>query len=337
MRITRDALLKLMRDAVTRRTRADRNVIAAYLCGSLLEEDYMLGGVADIDLVFIHSDVITVEREIQSITDEVHLDIGHYFHRDFRQTRQLRVHPWLGPTLKNCLILYDPQHFLDFTQASVRGQFDRSDHVLDRVRQQVDTARQIWSTFHTSIAEIRPQEVQAYLKAVQHAASAVASLGGKLLTERRFLSLYHQWVNAIGKPGLYAGLLGLLGKPNVDAATLISWLPFWESAYRAVPSAQAPARLHPLREYYYRRAFETMLDSSQPQDVLWSLLNTWTLAVNQLPVDHPARREWQTAFEHLGLLAHGFQERMQALDAYLDMVEETVEKWARDNGAEYQN
>jgi hypothetical protein len=43
---------------------------------------------------------------------------------------------------------------------------------------------------------------------------------------------------------------------------------------------------------------------------------------------------WNDTLTRLGLLGAGFDERVAALDAYLDMVEETLDKWARDNGAE---
>ena len=341
MRITRENLTKLARDTVAQRIRSDRNIIAAYLCGSLLEESCLLGGAAAVDLVLIHGDQALTSREIQPVTDEVHLDIAHYFHRDFRQTRLLRVNPWLGPTLKDCQILYDPQHFLDFTQASVRGQFGRADHVMERVRQHFDRARQAWSSFHTSTSLVGPAELLVYLKAVRNAAGAVGSLGGKLLTERRFLPLYRQWVETIHKPGLYAGILGLLGGasldyPHVDGTIIQAWLPAWETAYRAVPPGPALIRLHPQRELYYRRAMNAYLDGAQPQDTLWPLLYTWTLAASQLPADHPALADWKKAFEYLGLLSGGFHDRLQALDAYLDLVEETIDDWARANGAEFE-
>ncbi len=335
MRITRDVLLKVMRDAVSRRTRADRNLIAAYLCGSLLDDDYLLGGVTDIDLVYVHSDVILAEREIQPITDEVHLDIAHHFHRDYRQTRQLRVHPWLGPTLKNCLILYDPQHLLDFTQASVRGQYDRPDHVLQRIYPQVESARKIWAGFHALNNEVGPEEILTYLKSIRQAACAIAGLTGKMLTERRFMLLYRSVTEAIGHPGLYAGMVGLLGGAHAEAGLVKAWMPAWQSAYHALSPDTAPVRLHALRESYYLHGLEALIASEQPQSVLWPLLNTWTLAISKLPKESPTRSEWQKLLETLGLFGTGFQERLMALDAYLDLVEEIIEKWARENGAEY--
>jgi len=187
MRITRDTLLKIVRDTVNQRTRSDRGLLAVYLHGSLLEEEYLLGGATDIDLFFIHSDTIPTPREIVHLSDEVHLDIAHHLHRDYRNTRQLRLHPWLGPTIKDCRILHDPQHFLDFTQASVRGQFDRPDYVLERSRKQLESARQIWLSLHEAHPDPSPKDIVSYLRALENAANAVAGIYGSPLTERRFL------------------------------------------------------------------------------------------------------------------------------------------------------
>jgi len=53
MRITRETLLKVAQDTIARREREKRDLLAVYLCGSfLLEDDYSLGGAADVDLVF---------------------------------------------------------------------------------------------------------------------------------------------------------------------------------------------------------------------------------------------------------------------------------------------
>ncbi len=333
MRVNRDTLIKVVRTTVSQRTRADRNLMSVYLCGSLLGEDYLLGGAADIDLVFIHTDAVTEEREIVHLTEDVHLDIAHHLYRTYRQTRSLRVHPWLGPTIFSCQVLYDPQHFMDFTQASVRGQFYRSDHVLERVRKLVDQARQIWLSYFNDLPEAGPAEVLVYLRAVEHAANAVASLNGPPLAERRFLLNFPARAQAVERPGLYAGLLGLLGAPNIEPAVLSAWLGAWQEAYDHVPADKAPARLNPIRKPYYQKALESLLNSGQPQTALMLLLSTWTLAACELPLESPALESWRSAFRQLGLIGAGFEERVKALDAYLDMVEETVDGWAQANGA----
>jgi len=292
----------------------------------------LLGGATDIDLFIIHTDEAPVVREIVHLSDEVHLDIAHYFHRDLRQGRALRLHPWLGPSLNRCKILYDPQHFLDFTQANVRGQFDQPDHVLERVNKQLEHSRQIWQAFHEQQPEAGQKEVLDYLRALSHAANAVAGLSGPPLTDRRFLLRYPQRAEALGKPGLYAGLLGLLGVPNVDPETMKSWIPAWDAAFRALPVEQAPTSLHPQRRIYYRNALEALLGSDKLQAAIWPLLRTWTQAVGALPADAPAQAQWREAMGQLGLIGEAFAERVAALDAYLDTIEETLDRWARANG-----
>jgi hypothetical protein len=332
MRITRGTLFKIAEDTVARRTRVDRNLLSIYLHGSLLTDEPLLGGTTDIDLVFIHNDPPLAEREIQPLTEEVHLDIAHHSRNDYRRTRELRLHPWMGPVIVSSKILYDPQHFMDFTQASVGGQFNQPEFVLARARGQAEHARQIWLGLHSLAAEPALEEVSTFLRGVEHAANAIASLNGPPLTERRLLLNFLARAEAAGRPGLYRGLLGLLGGSQIDPELLKSWLPAWESTYEAVPPADAPPRLHPARKAYYRWAFEAILASSQPADVLWPFVRTWTQLVKHLPQGAAECQEWQGAFNHLGLLGADFRGRIAAMDVYLDTIEETLDEWAREHG-----
>jgi hypothetical protein len=275
----------------------------------------------------------STEREVQRLTDEVHLDMSHYDQRDFSQARKLRLHPWLGPTIYAAKILHDPQHFLDFTQASVRGQFYRSDYILERAQQQLAHAREIWSGFFSQMpGQPKPGDLLTYLRAIEHAANALASLNGPPLTERRLLLEFPGRAEAAGKPGLYPALLGMLGGSRLDAGTLNSWLPAWQSSLEALPSKTIPPKLDPCRHAYYRRAFKAILEGESPSAVIWPLLHTWTLAAALLPEKSPGRLTWVKACQSLELLGAGFVERVQALDKFLDLVEETIEGWSRQAG-----
>jgi hypothetical protein len=333
MRITRQILFKVANDTVAKRTRTDLSLLSIYLHGSLLSEKPLLGGATDIDLVFIHDDNPPLEREIEVLTEEIHLDIAHHARSEYRETRTLRLHPWLGPTIMGCKILYDPQHFMDFIQASVGGQFYRPDYVLERGRGMVEHARQIWLSLHTMTNDPSVEDFDLYLKAVEHVANGVASLYGPPLTERRFLVHFPQRAEAIEKPGLYPGLLGLLGGASVEAEAIQHCLDAWQAAYGAIPESQVPADLHPGRQAYYRRAFDALLNGERPHDVLWPLLRTWTSIILQLPEGANEKTNWQETLEHWELMGAGFHQRVTALDAYLDVVEETLEQWGREHGA----
>lgn len=339
MRVTHEALLKVSRETTERRVRKDRSIAAVYLCGSLLRDDYALGGAADIDLVFIHTDTPAVEREIKALTEEVSLDIAHHAQQIYRQGKQLRIHPWLGPTLNSCKVLYDPQHIVDFIQASVRGQFDSPEHIYARVESQFNQARAIWSDLQAHLADqaaagAQQKTVQGYLRALGHAANAIASLSGAPLTERRMLLEFRTRAEAAGKPGLSAGLLGLLGSPNLEAGDYPTLVELWEQVYRSLPAEKAPPRLHPARRAYYARAFFVLIEQNRPETILWPLLHTLGQSLEILDDGSDAQKTAWNILAAAGLQGASLKERLLALDAYLDLVEETLEEWAQARGVE---
>ncbi len=332
MRINRNMLLKIAHDTVDKSVNEDHSIMAIYLQGSLLTDSPLIANTADIDLFFIHSDEVPVEREIIRVSDEVHLDISHHSHRVYRQPRELRVHTWLGPAMYGCKIMYDPQHFIDFIQASVRGQFNNPENVISRVQRQATHAREMWESFNDQPHPPDPHDASIYLHALEHVANAASGLSGQNLTERRFLPELLKRAEAVKKPGLHAGFLGLLGAPNVDAGNMRSWLPEWKRAYLALAGNPAPVRLDPHRLLYYERAIEFMLSSPTPHDGLWPLWHTWTDIICRLPAESLYHSDWHKAGEQLGLLGEAFLEKIEGLDAYLDLVEELLETWAKKNG-----
>lgn len=332
MRINPEIILDLARDTVLQRARQDATILAAYLCGAALEETYLLGGTMDIDLVFIHIDAVEPAREIVRITDEVHYDIAHHPQKEYEPPRRLRGHPWLGPTVFDCKPLYDQRHTLDFIQASVRGLFTRPDTVMERARSQADHARRMWFGLMDVGANVSLKEIKLYLKAIEHAANAIALLSGAPLTERRFLLRFPERAAQVGKPGLFAGLLGLLGGPEVDEDQLRQWLPAWESAFRALPEKRMYLRLHPDRLAYYLRGFEATLNTPEPRAMLWPFLSTWVKMAEIAPAQPEVQENWGNISQTLRLQGEAFPERVSALDAFLDLVEETLDEWAAANG-----
>ncbi len=332
MRITPELLLKIARDTASQRTRADRGILAVYLHGSLLSESPLLGGATDIDLFFIHSDPPTERREIVRMTDAVHLDIAHHARARYRETRQLRLDPWLGTAVNSARILYDPQHFMDFTQASVRGHFNDPENVLARVQAQAGRARSIWLNFQMEPAEPGLESAGLYLEAVEQAANAIASLNGAPLAVRRLGIEFPQRAAAAGRPGLYQGLLGLLGAGSIETESLQAWIEAWAKTLKALPRQLAGARLHPHRLHYLKAGILSALEGEQPYACLWPLLSTWTETVALLETEHPDLQAWREAMEETGLFGEAFAGRLQALDAYLDQVEETIEEWSTTHG-----
>jgi hypothetical protein len=326
MRTNRETLIRIAKETAQKRAFSDPGLIAAYLTGSLRSETPFLGNSTDIDIVFVHADQPMVRREILPLTADIHLDIIHNPRSQYEKPKELRVHPWLGPELYNPLPLYGTQHFFEFVQAGVRAGYDEPSNVLERSRRNADHARQIWSGLTIS-QENGPTLLLSYLKAVDHAANAVALLTGAPLAERRFLLQFQERAIAAGAAGLAAGLMGLLGGHKVDEATLSEFLKGWEISFvEAARQKQVHASIAVPRLAYYKHAFDSMLTSGSPQTAVWPLLHTWTLAAAVLP---PTQMEkWLAACETLGLAGEGFNERLEGLDRFLDTIDELLENWA---------
>jgi len=332
MRTNRETLLKVAKHTVGEKTSSGRGILTACLVGSLLRDDYLLGGAADIDLFFVHIDDDFPKREIIPVTDDIHLDIMHYTQKEFSNPRQLRVNPWLGYAIKDALILYDTQHFMDFIQASVRGQFGRTEYAYIRANAFFEKARDTWMKLQVSQPSAKPEFVYEYLDAVNSAANAVASLNGAPIAERRFLYDFSQRMDAAGKKGLFAGVLGLIGGVTIEAEIIQSWLPKWETAYDHFADGQENLDVHPGRKQYYKGSITSLLAREVPETALWPLLRSWSLLVMNAPISSDDYTAWKEAFTFLGLTGDAFHERILGLDTFLDLVEETLDDWAKENG-----
>lgn len=332
MRITRESLIRIAKETVQQRTYNDKTIIAAYLTGSLLTEEPFLGGTTDIDLVFVHSERPSIHREIVKLSGQIHLDIAHQARKDYDPPRELRLNPWLGYEIYDPMLLFEKEHFFEFTQASLRAQFHEPVIVLPRARRLLDHGRQIWMDLaDESIAG--PKQLAKYLKSINHAVNTIAELTGPPLAERRLLMNFPVRADALERSGFAAGLLGLLGAANLDTEAFSTWLPEWQAAFLAASeSPKVDPRIHPARLGYYLNAFEAMLGSENPMAALWPMLRTWTLAAAVLPARET--ETWHAACQRLSLIGDAFAERVQGLDHYLDDIEEMLEDMAAANGIE---
>lgn len=336
MRITRESLLKAARDNADLLARQDRSILTIFLTGSLLGEEPLIGGVTDIDLFVIHHTQPLDERELVRLTDEVLLDITHQPQSLYQQPRLLRVDPWLGPAIyANPVLLHDTQHWFEFVSASERSQFTRADYALQRARPFAESARQAWLALREPAGPAtKPVEtLHAYLLAVESAANAVASLTAGPLPLRRLLLAFPERAAAVGMPDLYGHLLGLLGAGLAGADAVRGWIPAWTAAFDAAGALPGVSlRLHPYRKPYYERAFEALAAGEHPHTALWPLLFTWTLALRSLKDDRSHQAAWLEACQQLGLDPESREHSLAALDSFLDQVEETLDRWAAENG-----
>jgi hypothetical protein len=333
MRITRDKLIKFAETAVAQEVYRNHNLVCVYLTGSLLHEDPLLGGTTDIDLVLVHNDEPNQSREVRRITEEVTLDIAHVSQNIFRQPRHLRVDPWWGSFMcLNPIVLYETQHWFEFTQASVCSQFGLAENILQRARPLAESARQGWSALEMEGSISSPSSFLTYLRALQDASNAIACLSGSPLTMRRFMLDLPQRAEAISRPGLASGFVDLFTSGETIGEFRTNWFQDWTTALsNSGKLAGCPQGLLPHRISYYTRAAGALWEENLPA-AIWILLNTWAKAIQILPADSPLVPTWQKVLDQLGLSAGETGNRLNALDSYLDNIEETLDMWAQNNG-----
>lgn len=337
MRVTRESLIRIAKETAQERAYNDKEIIAAYLTGSLVNDelDPMLGGTADIDIIFVHVNEPKHRREFVRLTPDFHVDISHRAKAEFKRPRELRLDPWLGWEMYDPQLLFEREKFFEFVQAGLRAgfEFNAPAPALQRSRSLLSHGRQIWRDLLGINDMVTPKDVAKYMKSLYHAVNAVAELSGPPLQERRLMLEFAARTETAQRPGMDAVFVNLLGASTLDASTMRSWLPDWKLAFEsAMESSRVDPRIHPARVNYYEKAILAMLDSDKPYAALWPLLQTWTLAVDVLP--DMAGNSWRGVCSQLGLTAVGIEERVEALDHFLDEVEALLDDLAAQYGLE---
>ena len=336
MRVTRESLIRIAKETVQQRAFNDHFLIAAYLTGSLvLDIDPLLGGTTDIDIIFVHAEEPRQRREFVKLTPDFHVDIGHRSKAEFKRPRELRLDPWLGWEMYDPMLLFEREKFFEFVQAGLRAgfEFNAPTPALQRSRALLAHGRQIWRDLLETSDTVKPKDLAKYMKSLYHAVNVVAELSGPPLQERRLMLEFASRVETAQRPGMNAGLIGLLGASALDPSQISAWIPDWKLAFEAASeSDQVDARIHPARLNYYEKAIQAILSGETPQAALWPLLQTWTLAVDVLP-DH-AVDAWRSACGQLGFTTPGFEDRVSGLDQFLDEVEALLDELAREHGLE---
>jgi hypothetical protein len=295
----------------------------------------MLGGTADIDIIFIHRDEPKHRREFVRLTPDFHVDISHRAKSEFKRPRELRLDPWLGWEMYDPQLLFEREKFFEFVQAGLRAgsEFNAPAPALQRSRSLLSHGRQIWRDLLEMGDTVEPKDVAKYMKSLYHAVNAVAELSGPPLQERRLMLEFGSRAETAQRPGLEAALVDLLGATDLDVITIGAWMSDWKLAYEsAMESSRVDQRIHPARLNYYEKAIQALLEDNKPVAALWPLLQTWTFAVEVLPA--LAAIPWRAACGQLGLTAAGIEQRVDGLDQFLDEVEALLDDLAEQYGLE---
>ena len=324
MRFTPEILRKHAQVLVEKETKRNRSILAAYLRGSLLYGSPLIGGAGDIDLVFVHSAPPLNEHQIIRLTPEIHFDIEHHDELLYRTPRELRLDPWLGPTLRDAVPLHDPRHLLDYTQASVRSNFDFPENLHARSKPLLEKARQFWMDRQIAPPLQITAEIPAFFSALEAALNAVAILSGPPLATRRLGLSFADRAAAVNAPGLNIALHHLLGGFSLPEKALMDWIGSWEKAIAILKSESTSPPLLVEREIYYKNALIDIVESSNPSDALWPLLVTWTEIISTLPDNTDLLLPWIKTLTSLGFAGKDYQVRLAAFDSFLELCESLV-------------
>lgn len=329
MRITNDKLIELGRREAEQRA-AIGDVISGYIIGSVARNQAIFGGTADIDLVLIHEGQPPTPREVVHLSDQVHLDIIHHSRELYAQPRELRVHPWIGPSICEPIFLYDPQHLFEWAQASARGMFFRSDHVHSRAHAFLQRARQAKAVLNFS-----NRWLKTYTRAVLEAANAAVSLTGFPVAGRRLVLDLERASHELNQLQIYKGFFRLIGAENVNGWNLPDMLSTWARTYDLAGEISSDPDLSPCRRSYYLSGFQELAESNRPEAVLWTLLTTWENALQALEAAGKAEQHlpaWEAILERLRLSPATANARSEELEHYLDQIENFIEAWAHMSG-----
>ncbi len=333
MRITRDLLLNTAKETVKRHTFGGHDLVCAYLTGSLVYDQPILGGVTDIDLVYVHSGDSPCTREIVQITDEIHLDILHFPESTFAQPRILRTDPWIGSFLcKDPLVLYHTQHWFEYTQAATAAQFYQPVYAIQRVRHFSEKARSSWLSLQMAAGDFIKTALPGYLKILQNAANAIACLTSVPLTDRRLLIDFPERAQKLQMPGLVGGFTDLILPVEPIEPEWETWITNWKSSYALLlQQPEVPISLSNGRLTYYERAILELSQAGQ-EAALWIMLWTWSKISSLLPNGCSENAAFNSFCATLSLDESLFADRLASLDTYLDTVEEVIDTWSYRNG-----
>jgi hypothetical protein len=326
--VSREKLIDLARNETKMRSE-EGDVISAYIIGSVASGNPVLGGTADIDLVIIHRKEPEIDHEIHPFSNDFHLDISHHSSDLYDRPTDLRIDPWLGPTMCEPLFLYDPHHFFERAQAGVRGQFHRADHVYKRARAFLQRARDFRANLGAD-----GKWISTYLQSLLEGANAVATLSGFPAAGRRLVLVLESRIEKVEQKGFFDRFLQLHGADRISEEQLKTWIAQWDQT--ATVNLVQDDQKSVARHQYYYSGLEALLSQGRPEIILWNVLDRWGEAINNLYLagsEGQHRENWESALGILGLHEPRQNSRADELEIYLDDIEEFLEIWADQHGA----
>lgn len=344
MLITKDLLIQLIKDYLNRLLRQNKEIVAAYLTGSMLQDDPLLGGSTDIDLVIVHKEDPAIEREIRRVKSNLSFDIIHHHQSRYTFHRRMRQDAWLGYALRNHdAIMYDTDHWLEYIQAGVDSQYDSPENTHARALKFSDEARRYWFELDDDDETPFSEWLNIFFKAVGSASNAIAALSGPGLTQRRFMLEFPARAEAVNQLPLVGDLARLIGNDHMSPESYQKWRPTWELFLdRCSESSDCPPNLHKARKAYFLDCCDALIDSGRIHGVLWPMFETWrqidlclgdqAFEDDEEGIFSSATQRWHQFAGEMGFTPENKAEKAQQLGAYIEKINSVLEDWQREYG-----
>lgn len=347
--IERDVLLRLAREFAEEKGRARPTLVAGFLTGSVARAEPPLGDATDIDISLIDYDPPESYEPYVRLSDTVLIDYSYSHPQALQDKRMLRQHPLLGPSLYDAVPLYDPRHVFDLLQASVRGQFDEPENVYARARRAYGEACECFDTIARFRAEPVPvpldrDELHSLHAVYEWVATAVLMITFRSHSHRRHMMQFEAAAIQLEQPQLHRLALRGLGYADLNADAIAElraqWLEIYQAANRFHAGPWDEDRcLHPTRELYYLRGFETLAEAGHAHNSLLLLEHTLAACANQILTHAPPEAAAPYLESYAAWLtrtkkgsAEEFAERVTLAGELLGRVDELLNSWARDEG-----
>ena len=339
--IEQSTLLKLARDYASRKSSEQPSLKAIVLTGSVARGEPPLGDAVDLDILLIADYLPEQTTEIIRLSDYVFVDAKYVATSAYVDRKAIRVHHFTSAALNDALILYDPRHYFDILQSSVRAPYNRADHIYERARSAYNAAMQSFDPF-LIYREDPPEDVtfdlisdlQSSLALAAHSLLPLVSQTQSSSTGIRKLMVRFEAAANELNPALYPQFLEALGAHDVEANAVEGLLNDWVALYKAASkSGSDDPLIHPLKRGYYDRGFRALISSGHAINSLGLLEATSCACARRLD---PLPEAWS----HLTRLLHKstgaeFSERVQATESLLDHIDQTLIRWADREGLEH--
>lgn len=336
MKVTREKLIRLGENFLKQRSAKDRSIQCAYLTGSILDEDPFIHETTDMDIIMVHSGEMQAYREIAPVSGDVTLDIYHYPTGYFSNTRNLRVDPWLGSSLCfDPIVLFGKGHWFEFILASTESTFFIPENVIERSKVFLTQAHKYYADMRRLAATGNEVSyVFRYLLSIENAVNAVACLGNKPITMRRFIDdmkdRCDELENAVIPAQVYRMVQGgAMSSYETYARAWKFYLEYFSGYTRPDFFNEYSAARLP----YYTDAAEYYWRTHLPSGI-WVMLYSWTQVMNAMQIEQ--NEYYHQLADDLQMSPDYAERRLQDVDRLLDFCEDAIEKWSRAKGVDPQ-